>query len=82
MFETDPPKSMATVVSVLVPSGYNSSIPALASVIIASLRKGSISDMAPTNVVLPTPKPPATTILTGVNPVPSEGTDPIEHLVQ
>src|ERR1700757_874975 len=33
-----------------------------ASVSIASVRNGMISETAPTNVVLPTPKPPAMTI--------------------
>ena len=40
-----------------------SSCPALASVITASVVSGMISETDPTNVVLPTPKPPATTIL-------------------
>ena len=40
-----------------------SSYSALASVITASVVSGMISETAPTNVVLPTPKPPATTIL-------------------
>ena len=39
-----------------------SSTPALASVITASVASGTISDTDPTNVVLPTPNPPATTI--------------------
>ena len=34
------------------------------SVISASVTSGSISEMAPTKVVLPTPKPPLMTILT------------------
>jgi hypothetical protein len=34
----------------------------LASVITASVVSGMISETDPTNVVLPTPKPPATTI--------------------
>jgi hypothetical protein len=41
-------------------------MPELAEVMIASVRKGTISDTDPTNVVLPTPKPPATTIFTDV----------------
>src|SRR5215208_2524069 len=45
-----------------------SSYPAEAEVIVASERSGSISEMALTNVDLPTPKPPATTILTGILP--------------
>src|SRR5689334_21590104 len=57
---------MATVVVVLSWTWLRSSIPADADVITASVRSGLISDTAPTNVVLPTPKPPATTILAEV----------------
>src|SRR4051794_21392296 len=60
------PKSMATVVVVLSPVGVRSSMPAEADVMTASVRSGLISDTAPTNVVLPTPKPPATTIFAEV----------------
>src|SRR4051812_30476316 len=60
------PKSMATVVVVLSPVWVRSSMPALADVITASVRSGLISETAPTNVVLPTPKPPATTIFAEV----------------
>ena len=42
-------------------------MPALASVITASVVSGRISDTAPTKVVLPTPKPPATTIFVDVS---------------
>ena len=42
-----------------------SSTPAATSVIAASVVSGSISETAATAVVLPTPKPPATTIFTG-----------------
>src|SRR5882757_9598764 len=56
------PKSMATVVVVLSPVWVRSSMPADALVMTASVRSGLISETAPTNVVLPTPKPPATTI--------------------
>ena len=48
---------------------------------LAADRNGSISDIDPTNVVLPTPNPPATTILTGVR-LRSEVADAIEHLLQ
>ena len=50
---------------VVVLSGVadRSSCGELASVITASVVSGTISDTEPTNVVLPTPKPPATTIL-------------------
>src|ERR1700744_6124280 len=56
------PKSMATVVVVLSPVWVRSSMPADALVMTASVRSGLISETAPTNVVLPTPNPPATTI--------------------
>src|SRR5882757_7959228 len=60
------PKSIATVVVVLSGACVRSSIPADAEVITASVRSGLISDTAPTNVVLPTPNPPATTIFAEV----------------
>src|SRR5690349_3608201 len=41
-------------------------MPTLASVITASVVSGMISETEPTNVVLPAPKPPPTTILTEV----------------
>jgi hypothetical protein len=43
-----------------------SSTSVLATVIMASVVSGVISDTEPTNVVLPTPNPPATTIFTEV----------------
>ncbi len=43
-------------------------MPADASVITASVVSGRISDTAPTNVVFPTPNPPATTIFVDVRP--------------
>ncbi len=60
------PKSMATVVVVLSGTWDRSSTPVLAAVITASVVSGVISETDPTKVVLPTPKPPATTILTDV----------------
>src|SRR5438874_3460989 len=57
---------MATVVVVLSPVWVRSSMPAEADVMTASVRSGLISETAPTNVVLPTPKPPATTIFAEV----------------
>ncbi len=57
---------MATVVVVLSGTPDRSSTPPLAVVSRASVVSGLISDTAPTKVVLPTPKPPATTILTDV----------------
>src|SRR3712207_2569094 len=56
------PKSMATVVVVLFGVADRSSTPTLAAVMTASVRRGTISDTAPTNVVLPDPNPPETTI--------------------
>src|SRR4051794_19685432 len=57
---------MATVVVRLFGTAERSSTPELASVITASVVSGSISETEPTNVVLPTPNPPATTILAEV----------------
>src|SRR5437763_9931940 len=66
------PKSIATVVVVLSGTCDRSSTPALAAVMTASVVSGVISETDPTKVVLPTPKPPATTILTDVIGVSSE----------
>ncbi|GAA2103736.1 hypothetical protein GCM10009780_54670 [Actinomadura alba] len=60
------PKSIATVVVVLSGTAERSSIPALAAVMTASVVSGMISETDPTNVVLPTPKPPPTMIFTEV----------------
>src|SRR5262250_1400375 len=60
------PKSIATVVVVLSGVWDRSSTPSLTDVITASVVSGVISETDPTNVVLPAPKPPATTILTDV----------------
>ena len=60
------PKSMATVVVVLPRMWRVSSMPVDALVMAASVRSGSISEIAPTKVVLPTPNPPAMTNLTDV----------------
>ena len=60
------PKSIATVVVVLFGVCERSSTPALASVMTASVVSGSISETAPTSVVLPTPNPPAMTIFAEV----------------
>src|SRR5262245_60855967 len=59
------PKSMATVVVVLGNADSGSWLVPPASVIRASVVNGAISEIAPTVVVLPTPKPPAMTIFTG-----------------
>src|SRR5690348_9191424 len=58
------PKSSATVVVVLFATAEVSSMPIDRSVISASVTSGSISEIAPTKVVLPTPKPPLMTIFT------------------
>ncbi len=60
------PKSKATVVVLLDATPSRLSMPTLASVMISSVVSGSISLTAPTKVVLPTPKPPATRSLTEV----------------
>src|SRR5919108_3954345 len=79
------PKSMATVVPVFPSTGPASSTPTLSTVIAASVVSGSISEIEPTNVVLPTAKPPATTIFidTGAPPpvtkVESEGANAIKQ---
>jgi len=57
------PKSIATVVVVLCGVPRKSSTPSLACVIGSSIRSGRTSETLPMYVVLPTPKPPATTIL-------------------
>src|SRR3954449_10141825 len=57
---------MATVVVVLSGTADRSSTPALAAVITASVVSGMISETELTKVVLPTPKPPPTMILTDV----------------
>src|SRR5438874_13408862 len=59
------PKSIATVVVVFPVASAGSSTPTDATVISASVVSGAISEIAPTVVVLPTAKPPATTIFTG-----------------
>lgn len=55
------------MVVVLSGTADRSSTSALAAVITASVVSGMISETEPTNVVLPTPKPPPTTILTEVS---------------
>src|SRR5260370_21399225 len=60
------PKSIATVVVVLSGVWDRSSTPSLTEVMTASVVSGVISETDPTKVVLPAPKPPATTILTDV----------------
>src|ERR1700761_8088627 len=57
---------MATVVVLLSGTWDRSSTSVLATVIMASVVSGVISETEPTKVVLPTPNPPATTIFTEV----------------
>src|SRR6185312_5616490 len=79
------PKSIATVVLVLFSTPSRLSKPALALVRASSVRSGRTSLIAPTRVVLPAPKPPATRILKTVSgraPVPSEGTESMQDLLQ
>ncbi len=58
------PKSMATVVVLLLSSPARESTPTLAAVMVSSVRSGAISLTEPISVVLPTPKAPTTRILT------------------
>src|SRR3954469_7340819 len=74
------PKSRATVVVVLPPVNATSSTPRLASVMVASVVSGTISEPVPTIVVLPTPKPPA--ISSFRPPGRSEFVEGIQHLLQ
>src|SRR5579872_4645684 len=77
---------MATVVVVLPATPVRSSTPIPTWVRDSSVRSGRISLIALTSVVLPTPNPPATTILTGVSWLPSaspsEGAEPIKYLLE
>src|SRR2546423_3744969 len=77
------PKSIATVVVTLARTCEASSTPADSVVIAASVVSGGISDTAETNVVLPTPNPPATTSFTDVTrrivERRSEGPDTLDH---
>src|SRR5262245_44252346 len=57
---------MATVVVTLSGVAERSSMGTLASVMIASVVSGTISETEPTRVVLPTPKPPAIRIFAEV----------------
>src|SRR6476646_5736104 len=83
------PKSMATVVVVLPGTARVSSTTTLSDVMGASVVSGSISDTAVTSVVLPTPKPPATSTLTGTRWGPADaesrwsaGAEGMEHLLE
>src|SRR5207344_1114624 len=79
------PKSIATVVVVLLPTPVRSSRPTLARVRVSSVCSGRTSLIAPTSVVLPAPKPPAMRTLNaarGTSAGPSEGTEPMQYLLQ
>src|SRR6478752_1192142 len=71
------PKSIATVVPVFVVTGPGKSMPTLSTVMSASVVSGSISEMVPMNVVLPTAYPPATTIF--IDTGSSESTDTVQQ---
>ncbi len=64
------PKSIATVVVVLLVAEPASSTSIDTLVMAASVWSGWISEIDVTNVVLPTAKPPATTIFTGSGTLP------------
>src|SRR5882757_9539802 len=80
------PKSNATVVVVFWVSSDASSMPTERSVIDASVVSGSISEIAPMKVVLPTANPPLMKILTAEGPVDSRSErpykvpDPLDHV--
>src|SRR4051794_2529764 len=74
------PKSIATVVVVFPSTPSVSSTPTLRSDKISSVRRGRISLIAPTSVVLPTPKPPATRIFRATGS--SEGAKAIDHFLE
>ena len=84
------PKSKATVVVDLPRTSLRSSTAAPACVIVSSVLSGRISLTERTMVVLPTPKPPTTTIFrplsavlpTGARRRRSEVTESNEHLLQ
>src|SRR4051794_24984954 len=60
------PKSIATVVVLFAGTALVSSTCTPAAVMMASVVSGVISEIAPTSVVLPAPKPPAMTIFAAV----------------
>src|SRR5215469_3171860 len=79
------PKSIATVVVVLLPTPPRSSVAMLALDRVSSVRSGRTSLTAPTSVVLPAPNPPATTILNAANRPSgreSERPEPMQHLLE
>src|SRR5690606_27330427 len=74
------PKSIATVVVVLVSTPSVSSTPTPRSDSTSSVRSGLISLIDPTRVVLPTPNPPAMRILSATGS--SESTESIDHFLE
>src|SRR5688500_6852145 len=80
------PKSSATVVVVFDATIEPSSTPVDTDVMAASVVRGRTSDTAPMKVVLPTPKPPATTNFTAATcsatDCPSESTDTLDQPFQ
>src|SRR5262245_57505082 len=78
------PKSSATVVVILSSTPTRSSTVTPMSVSRSSVSSGTISLTAPTRVVLPAPKPPATRIFRarGTAPAWSEPAEPIDHRLQ
>src|SRR3954447_14084674 len=74
------PKSSAAVVSTLSGVSVATSTPTPTSVMAASVVSGSISEIEPTVVVLPTPKPPAMTTLSAMGAgARSEATDTLQQ---
>ncbi len=78
---------MATVVDFLEVASPMSSMPSLTLVIAASVVRGSMSEIDSTKVLLPTAKPPATTIFTGIGFAPligvsSQGLESVEHSLE
>src|SRR5256885_9879374 len=76
------PKSIATVVVVLPSTPVTLSMSTLAVVSVSSVVSGSISLTAPTNVVLPTPKPPAIRIFSCLGKGASKSAEPGKHCLQ
>src|SRR5258706_16034551 len=76
------PKSITTVVAILLSTPVMSSVPTLASVRYSSVCNGMISLHEPTRVVFPTPNPPATRILSANGRGRSECPKSIDHRLQ
>src|SRR6476469_321179 len=76
------PKSIATVVVDFASTPLTLSVSTLAAVSVSSVVSGSISLTEPTNVVLPTPKPPAIRILTWMGNKSDKPSEAINHRLQ